>query len=279
MLKNKTLKIVIVVNILLFLAIIIKVNVSKYIEIKRVEDLPKMQEIQGDTWYKDTNIVGHAGGHIDRYVYTNSKEAVLHTLEQGINVIEIDFDYTSDGHLVCYHLPYNINDGINEMISFKDFMKQKIQGTYTPITPENVFEYMRENPEFYVAVDTKHESLTEVVKDLVKICPDKQLLNRLIIQCYYPGEKIKILNVYNFPEENIVYTSYKHTDNPYKVIEICIKENYNVALMDYRDLNEKTIKLFKDKNIYLYVFTVNDAKKADKLFEQGIHGIYTDFLY
>lgn len=277
--KRKTLKIVVIINVVLFILVCLKLNYSKHIDIQNAINLTKLEEVQGDTWFKETRIVGHAGGGINGTTYTNSEEAILNTLEKGINIIEVDFDYTYDGYLVCYHLPNNINPNITDKITFEEYIEQEIQGTYTPITPENIFEYMQAYPEFYVAVDTKHESLTEVVKDLVKICPDKELLNRLIIQCYYPGEKQKVLNVYSFPEENIVYTSYKHIDNPYKVMEICVNENYHVALMNYKDLDKKSIQLFATKNIYLYAFTINEQYIADKLFSQGIHGIYTDFLF
>ena len=48
-------------------------------------------------------LIIHAGGRIDGVTGTNSLEALEETYAVGGRAIEIDFDWTSDGHLVCIH--------------------------------------------------------------------------------------------------------------------------------------------------------------------------------
>lgn len=42
--------------------------------------------------------------------------------------------------------------------------------------------------------------------------------------------------------------------------------------------NEEFIKNLKDNGIYTYVHTVNDLEKAKFYIENGVDGIYTDYL-
>ena len=42
--------------------------------------------------------------------------------------------------------------------------------------------------------------------------------------------------------------------------------------------NEEFIKNLKDNGIYTYVHTVNDLEKAKLYIENGVDGIYTDYL-
>ena len=48
-------------------------------------------------------LIIHAGGRIDGVTGTNSLEALEETYAVGGRAIEIDFDWTSDGHQVCIH--------------------------------------------------------------------------------------------------------------------------------------------------------------------------------
>ena len=251
---------------------------SKFIYFEILKLYKPLETTEKDTWYKNTQIVAHAGGGIENTMYTNSQQSLENAIKNGINVVEIDFNYTNDGHLVCYHLIENLTNNPNSKMNLSQFLNFKIKNKYNPITIEYLFEQMKKNPELYIAVDTKHEDLSTVVSDLIKSCTDKELLNRLIIQCYYPKEKEKILKIYNFPEENFIFTPYKYTPDPLETFKIAYKEGYHVTLMRYDFVNEKILKLFKDKNIHMYLYTVNDKNLANELFDKGSYGIYTDFL-
>lgn len=61
---------------------------------------------QAAGWYASGGrYVSHACGGINRTAYTNSREALQRQLNKGTKKIEIDFSYTTDGILVCYHGP------------------------------------------------------------------------------------------------------------------------------------------------------------------------------
>ena len=48
-------------------------------------------------------LIAHAGGVIDSCTYTNSREAMLHSLAKGYRFIEFDLLFTSDSVLVAAH--------------------------------------------------------------------------------------------------------------------------------------------------------------------------------
>ena len=268
------------IGILLLIAFIVvcifcvfKYSKKGYWEIK--EPLPV---VQGNTWYKDNKVVMHATGGINGLSYTNSKDSLLHNIKQGAKVIEIDFNYTSDKHLVCFHKKEDFYYPAIKDLTFETFKNTKVQGMYEPLIFEDVLEIMREYPEIYISIDTKHDVLSEIIEDVVKLCPDQELLDRFIIQCYYPGEKEKISQIYNFPNDNYLFAPYKYSDDPYDTLRVCYEEGFNVVVVNKSIWTPDVFKLFRSKNIYLYVYTVNRMDMADLVLDLGVWGIYTDFL-
>ena len=155
-------------------------------------------------------------------------------------------------------------------------MSLKVQGCYTPMTLNDVISIMKANPNIYIAVDTKYNYLIEMVQDICNKCKDKDILNRFIIQLYYPNQKEKVQEIYDFP--NMLFAPYKYSENPFDTLEVCYRENINVVVVNYKLWTSEIFKLFKSKGIFIYTYTVNRKDIADKLFKDGVYGIYTDFL-
>lgn len=276
---RKILKIEIII-ILIVAFFILTCFVSNTLRERYYDSLDGFGRLHEESWVVKNKVVSHAAGGIDNLEYTNSKEALDNTINNGINIVEIDFGFTSDGHLICYHTPNDIHWKLGgSKPSLDEFLSLKIQGEFTPLTAEDIIKYMKENPNLYIAIDTKEKSLVPVVEKIVELCDEKILLNRFIIQCNYPGDKTKISKIYSFPEENYVFAIYKYSQNPYDILAVCYKENINIVLAPYYIWDAETIKMFKDKNIYLYLHTVNREDIANLIMYAGAHGIYTDYLF
>lgn len=230
----------------------------------------------GSEWYDRCTLIYHACGGIDGLSYTNSKEALLKTLEAGARFIEIDFSVTRDGRLVCLHEWEDL--GEKEPLSYDEFMKSKIFGKYTPMSAEDFLACMAEYPEAMAILDTK-DDLAEVVEMLKALRPRRELMDRMIVQVYGPGEKEQIRQIYPFPEDNYLLTIYKLDDQWLEnVVDICVKDNISVITMPRNQYPDDQIQLLREKNFTLYEHTVNRPDQAAAALDRGIHGLYTDFL-
>ncbi len=229
-----------------------------------------------DTWYQNTNLVYHAGCGLDGLTYSNSKEAMEAAVQNG-NVIEVDFLHTKDGILVCCHDWARIADS-DEGLTLREFQETKIYGKYTPMTAEDLVQFMTEHKEIFVVVDTKEVDLTSVVQDLINLAKEPDILNRFIIQLYKPETKQTLLNLYPFPEENFLFTCYKYGSDYKGVLSICMQENISVVTLPYNQWDADVVGMFKEKNIVLFEHTVNRVDRVLKSKEKGITKFYTDFL-
>lgn len=93
--------------------------------------------------------IAHAGGGIDGYTYTNSKEAILRSIHNKFKYIELDLFALKDSSLLCIH---DIRE-FNQMTGYGDsdsiptnFKKRRIYNKYTPITLDDVLTIRNVNP-------------------------------------------------------------------------------------------------------------------------------------
>lgn len=245
---------------------------------KKYSNLPAMSITIEKTWYNQNNVITHATGGINGSTYTNSKESLENSLNNGAKVIEIDYNFTSDGHLVCYHMPKDVHI-LKQSFTLDDFLNTKVQGQYTPLTFQDTLRYLEEHEDLFISIDTKHEKLEEVIKYVIDNTENKKLLNRFLIQCFYPGEKTVIEKLYDFPQENYIFAPYKYSKNAYVAIQTCYDEGFKVLAADYTAYDKKMMELITSKNIYLFLHTVNRLDVAQELLDRGAYGIYSDFIY
>lgn len=104
-------------------------------------------------------LIAHAGGEIDGYVYTNSLEALQQAASRGYKFIELDLLLTSDSVLVAAHswedfnrMTGNVQWG-DSVLSSADFARQRIHGRYTPLTAPMIEAFFLENEGLYLVTD------------------------------------------------------------------------------------------------------------------------------
>ena len=92
----------------------------------------------------------HAGGVVGGDVGTNSLESLNNSFYNGYRYIELDFNFTTDGHLVCVHdwqknyfgSDYNFKGAV----SLEEFKQLKIEGKYTPLTLKTLEDWLMNKP-------------------------------------------------------------------------------------------------------------------------------------
>lgn len=158
-------------------------------------------------------LIAHAGGAIDGYVYTNSLEALENAVNNGYGFVEIDLMFTSDSVLVAAHSWSDFNrmtghaEWGDSIPSLAHFSAQKIHGRYTPLTAEKINDYFMRNRNIYL--------VTDKVSD-----PD-------ILARYFPDLRERMV------VEAFSYNDYRElvAQGYYRVLYSCMAEDLSSALI------------------------------------------------
>ncbi len=230
-------------------------------------------------WYETSRLIYHAGGAVGEMTYTNSKEAVEKTLADGNRLLEIDFLFTSDGHLVCLHEWQNFY-GMTQPCTLERFLSLKIYHKFTTISAETFISYMRQYPDLYLIIDTKEQSMAEVVGELLRLCDyEKSVADRFVIQLYDRGIKTQIMELYPFGADNFLFTAYKFgADRIADIKNLCLEEEIRIVTVPYGSWNQTTVQQFNDAGFYVFEHTVNFTGMTDNALARGVYGFYTDSL-
>lgn len=230
-------------------------------------------------WYEMSRLIYHAGGEVGGFTYTNSKEAVEQTLARGDILLEIDFLFTSDGHLICLHEWQNLH-GMTRPCTLDTFLSLKMYDRFTTITAEDVIGYMRTYPEMYLIIDTKEDDPVAVVAELLRLCDyDATVAERFVIQLYDAGVKAEMLKLYSFGEDNFLFTAYKFgASRISEIMELCRDEGITVITVPYGSWDKATVGQFTDGGFLVFEHTLNYTTMTDNALGRGVYGFYTDFL-
>ncbi len=234
------------------------------------------------------NII-HAGGELwgvdsegtyRSFFGSNSLEGLENCVANGYNAIELDFSFTSDGHLVCIHdwsAEYIDTIENTTPLTYDEFMSSKIFWNYTPLDIESVGEFMYAHPEVYIITDIK-ERFEEAVLAISETLPE--LKDRFAVQIYCE-EDYDTAKSAGF--DNIIYTLYRldwqSKTNTSALVKFArshplIGFTFSTELCDIKNY----VSGLSKSGVPLYVHTVNDSAEIQKYHAMGIYGVYTDYV-
>ena len=240
-------------------------------------------------WHQNNPLIAHALGSVDGKIETNSKEAFISSWENGYQVLEADFEYTSDGILVIRHdfdedgSYYRLEQEIigSAIMDSNTYTNSKIIYEQTPMTAKDLLSLMVEYPDIYIVTDTKSIEEEIVVKqfsDLIEIAQEIghiEVLNRIIPQIYHEEMYGWINEIYDF--EHWIYTLYMNLNPNYpEIISFCKKNGIETITIPKERVTQDLVSQFQRNGIYIYVHTINRYKEFDELLDIGVNGIYTD---
>lgn len=235
--------------------------------------------VERSAWYETSRLIYHAAGKIDGFTYTNSKEALENALQQGYMLIELDFLFTSDGHLVCLHEWSNLL-GLGGPVPLERFLSLKMYNRFTTITAADVMGYMDQYEDMYLIIDTKEEDAVGVVAELLRLCgSDPDIASRLVIQLYDSGVRQQMQELYAFADDNFLFTSYKFGPQRIsEIMELCQEEGIRVIAAPYGSWDKATVQKMKDAGFLVFEHTVNFTNMTDNAVNRGVYGFFTDSL-
>lgn len=257
-----------------------KRDVQKYIEVEKAYQLGKPIKEDKDQWYNLGTIIAHACGGIvngRKLSYTNSKEALMYTLENtDLNLIECD---------IC---------GIekNEVLLANDYsqIREAECEHYTLMTINDILKTIVRYPTVRVLFDVKwnHIDEYEFYVDKIKQIIDefgsedeRNLLKKQVVMEVYDEKSILCAQRAGF---ECFYTQYRNPDlyNYMQIALTCIKYNVGVVGYRYKDItgnaNKDCLSIFKQKNIKVFAYSCNTLSEYRLGKEKGLDGVFSDYL-
>ena len=236
---------------------------------------------------EDMQYIIHAAGRLTgvdtdenerTYDGSNSLEGLQQCVDAGCEVIEIDFNFTSDGYLACIHDWYTeYADEItnNVPLTLDEFLECKIYRNFTPVWLGDIVDFLRENEGTYIVTDIKDDNLAGAAA-IAEYAPD--LKNRFIVQIYDESE-YDAIRALGF--EYIVYTLYRLEWGPkvdWKALGEFSKTHPLIGFTFSYELCSVSgyVEGMRKSGTPLYIHTVNGDEEQQKYFDMGITGIYTD---
>lgn len=108
--------------------------------------------------FKSPILIAHAGGVVDSFLYTNSKEAIEQAAEDGYRFIELDLLETSDSKIGAIHTYTDFNEftgygRIDSIVDSKELKKRKLFNRLHPLLGEEINDFFAENKELLLVTD------------------------------------------------------------------------------------------------------------------------------
>ena len=195
------------------------------------------------------------------------------------NVMVARHDWNDYLYMQLEQEPKNEN---YEPLSEEEFKSMKINNKYTPITFEEILNIMLDKKDMYIVLDTKSTEVEEIINQYTWIIEkvksiNPKLLNRIIPQIYN-REMLDIINI-NHTFKNVFYTLYLDYVSNENIVEF-VKNNESVIAIIVSELRYDTelIDRLNETGVSSYVHTINDMEIGNKYFNEGVSGLYTDFL-
>lgn len=242
--------------------------------------------------FQKYRLIAHAMGGVNQnYRYTNSKEGFIEHYNKGTRIFEVDLVETKEGAIVARHdwsnSLYDILEQENEYkdekpLTLDEFKSKKINKILTPLTLNDMVDLMLEYDDFYIVTDTKSSKKDDVNRLFTKLVDklnknDPSLIDRIIPQIYNRDMFFLLKDIYDF--KNVLYTLYLESSSYSEVIEFAKEYKISGIVMSEEKYNKYFIQELNKSGIKSYVHTINDEEKIKKYIDEGIYGVYTDYVY
>lgn len=155
------------------------------------------------------------------------------------------------------------------------------------MTFEDLLKLLDEYPDAFVMIDSKQYSVRNYQRTLEDYAQYREIsikagiehtLKQIIPEIYnstmYPGTAL----LYKFPA--YIYSLWQEytTEELNDIAEFC-QTNKIMAVTIYRDYwSEEVQKIFDERDILVYIYTINDKEEARRYLANGAQGVCTDVL-
>ena len=265
---NKFITISIIITILFLLFYL---NSDRYLSHKfKISD--NIIDIFDNKFKYKHKLIAHAGGGIDKTQYTNSKEAVLLSIKKGFKLIELDLIITKDNKIVAannWDLFRKYSKCCVETVpSLKEFNEIKILSKYTPLDSKKINKIFFENKDLILITD-KIENY-DLINNSFNFDKSRIIVEIFTRENYFKAIKKGIKNP-------LYSATIEHRKDEKKFIKNHKIPMISINSSEFIKHKEYFIKLKKDLDIIIFVYTTNDPQLV-KDSENSADAFYTDFI-
>lgn len=241
--------------------------------------------------WENYSIITHALGSLDGLTYLNSRESFINFYDKGCRLFEVDLTKTSDGVWVCRHNwkePLGQWDGEErKVLSSEEFLNTPIYGKYTPMTFEDLLKLLKEYPDTFVMVDSKQYSVRNYQRTLEDYAQYREIainagieetLRQIIPEIYNSAMFSGTAQLYKFP--SYIYSLWQEysVEELNDIADFCQTSHIGAVTIYCDYWSEEIQKIFDEREILVYIYTVNDKEEAINYRQNGAAGVCTDIL-
>ena len=241
--------------------------------------------------WENYSIITHALGSLDGLTYLNSRESFINFYDKGCRLFEVDLTKTSDGVWVCRHNwkePLGQWDGeARKVLSSEEFLNTPIYGKYTPMTFEDLLKLLKEYPDAFVMVDSKQYSVRNYQRTLEDYAQYREIainagieetLRQIIPEIYNSAMFSGTAQLYKFP--SYIYSLWQEysVEELNDIADFCQTSHIGAVTIYCDYWSEEIQKIFDEREILVYIYTVNDKEEAINYRQNGAAGVCTDIM-
>lgn len=264
--KKKTTIIVVPILILIFTLVVYGKDISS----------ATLEKSSTSNKAQHAKYIAHAGGVANGVYYTNSREAIDHSYENGHSLIELDMEWSTDGNLVLLHdwpsFSKLIKSPLRKRYSDEEFKSFKMADSLTTMNIDDLAQWLKKNKGVNIVTDVKVKNVSAL-----KLISDRypRLRNRFVTQIYNFEEYNKVKNL---GYENIILTLYASNYTDAEVIEFSRNHDLFAVTMPESTGKTELPVLLEQEGVFTYAHTINKEEEVKELEAHGVKGFYTDTL-
>ena len=218
----------------------------------------------------EQKLVAHAGGAVNGVAYTNSREALDAHYAAGYRLFELDFEWTSDGHLVLVHdwAKTSWFTGVpSHVFSYAEFAGAARRDGLHSMTFEDLRAWLVTHRDALVVTDTKASNLRLLGWLQAN---GGEILPQLIVQIYCMAE---LPAAHRLRPRAVWLTVYRYGYPAWGLERISAVDAFVIPVESY----ERYRKVILAGRVRFYIHSV-PASAIDETYRRcpGIYGMYVD---
>lgn len=225
-------------------------------------------------------LIAHAAGAYHGMVYLNSRDALTHNYALGHRLFEMDFCWTADGKLVSIH---DWHDSWKRLFPGADhaqiptraaFLKAKMIDGQTQIDLPRLRDWLAAHPDAYIVTDIRGRNVYALQRFKAVLGAQQK---QIIPQMYHPDRYADIRALgYN----QIIYTLYATKRSVDALLQfIHATPLFAVTVNPAQYDVDRIVTALRGSGTPVYVHTFNHVADFARFRKQGVHGLYSGFLY